>query len=92
MTVVSKRDLNQNTAGVLDRVTATQDVVVTERGTPRWRVTRYTDQDDTLGRLAREGRYTPPSATPTPWPDQAGGPRYTTSDVDALLDDMRGDH
>lgn len=34
MDTVSKRELNQWTAAVLDRVTDTHDVVVTERYTP----------------------------------------------------------
>ncbi|MGL4744539.1 MAG: type II toxin-antitoxin system Phd/YefM family antitoxin, partial [Dermatophilaceae bacterium] len=38
MQTVTKRELNQHTAAVLDQVTETNDVVVTERGTPRWRV------------------------------------------------------
>lgn len=61
METVSKRELNQNTAAVLGRVTDSVDVVVTERGVPRWRVSVYRGPDDTLARLEREGHYTPPS-------------------------------
>jgi prevent-host-death family protein len=39
--VVSKRDLNQHTASVLDRVTDGDDVVVTEGGKPRWRISSF---------------------------------------------------
>ena len=92
MPTFSKRDLNQRTADVLDQVTDTQDVVVTERGTPRWTVSAVRDRDTVLDRLEREGRYTPPSADPTPWPSAPGGPAYTQSEADALLDEMRGDH
>lgn len=89
---VSKRELNQQTAAVLDRVTDTDDVVVTERGEPRWRVSAVKTGDSALARLEREGRYTPPVAAPTAWPDGPGGPAYTDNEVDALLDEMRGGH
>lgn len=90
MTTISKRELNQRTAAVLDQVTDTQDVVVTERGKPRWTVSAVRDRDTVLGRLEREGRYTPPSSEPAPWPSTPGGPVYTQSEADALLDEMRG--
>ncbi|PRZ41005.1 prevent-host-death family protein [Antricoccus suffuscus] len=89
---VSKRDLNQHTASVLDRVIETGDVVVTERGVPRWRVSPFQGQDAPLGRMEHDGRYTPPTPTPAPWPSSPGGPKYTDADVDALFDEMHGDH
>lgn len=92
MRTITKRELNQRTAAVLDQVTDTDDIVVTERGRPRWRVSRIRERDTTLARLEREGRYTPPAAEPAPWPSQPGGPAYTRSEADALLDTMRGDH
>lgn len=92
MRTVTKRDLNQHTAQVLERVTGADDVVVTERGKPRWRVTAYQDPDSGLARLEREGRYTPPAASPAPWPEHPGGPRYTDAQTEALLDEMKGDH
>lgn len=92
MQTVTKRELNQNTAAVLDRVTETEDLVVTERGRPRWRVSAVLDPDSALQRLEREGRYTPPASDPAPWPREPGGPSYTDAQVDALLDEMRGDH
>lgn len=92
MHTVTKRELNQNTAAVLDSVTATDDLVVTERGTPRWRVSTVRDHDTTLARLEREGRYVPPVVTPAPWPEHPGGPSYTAEQVDDLLDEMRGEH
>ena len=91
MRTVTKRDLNQHTAQVLDQVKGLEDVVVTERGKPRWRVLSYRAAEGGLARLAQEGRYTPPSTTPAPWPDRAGGPRYTDDEVEALLDEMKGD-
>lgn len=92
MRTFSKRDLNHRTAAVLEQVTDTDDVVVTERGKPRWRVSTVRDRDTGLERLEREGRYTPPSADPAPWPGRPGGPAYTGAEADALLDEMRGDH
>lgn len=92
MHTVTKRELNQHTAAVLDSVTPTDDLVVTERGTPRWRVSTVREQDTALARLEREGRYAPPAGTPAPWPRQPGGPSYTGEQVDDMLDDMRGDH
>lgn len=91
MRMISKRELNQRTAAVLAQVTDTDDVVVTERGKPRWRVSTVRDQDTALARLEREGRYTPPASEPAPWPRHAGGPAYTEAEADALLDEMRGD-
>ena len=92
MQTITKRELNQRTAAVLDQVTDTDDVVVTERGKPRWRVSTVRDGDTALTRLEREGRYTPPVSEPAPWPSHPGGPTYTASEADAMLDEMRGDH
>lgn len=91
MKSVSKRELNQNTAAVLEQVVGSQEVVVTERGTPRWQISAVRDDDTLLSRLEREGRYTPAVIDPAPWstdPDQA----YTSEELDELLDQMRGDH
>jgi len=92
MHTVSKRELNQQTAAVLDKVTDVDDVVVTERGKPRWRVSVVRESDTALARLEHEGRYTPPTPDPAPWPTVPGGPAYTADEVDALIDEMRGDH
>lgn len=92
MQTITKRELNQRTAAALARVTDTDDLVVTERGKPRWRVSAVLDQDTALARLEREGRYTPPTSEPAPWPTEPSGPSYTEAEADALLDEMRGDH
>lgn len=47
--------------------------------------------DTALDRLQRQGRYTPPATQPTPWPTRAGGPAYTSGEVDALLADLRNE-
>lgn len=88
---VTKRELNQNTAGVLEQVSASEDVVVTERGRPRWRVSAVRAEETVLDRLEREGRYTPPASEPEPWPEQPGGRSYTDAQVDALLNEARED-
>lgn len=92
MRTITKRELNQQTAAVLAEVTDTEDVVVTERGTPRWRISAVRDSDSSLARLEREGRYTPPASDPAPWPATPGGPTYSSEEADALIDEMRGDH
>lgn len=92
MRTITKRELNQQTAAVLDKVTDTDDVVVTERGKPRWRVSAVRETDSGLARLEREGRYTPPASEPAPWPEAPGGPSYSADEAEALMDEMRGDH
>lgn len=92
MPSITKRELNQQTAAVLERVTDTDDLVVTERGKPRWRVSAIRESDTALVRLEREGRYAPPSAEPAPWASAPNGPTYTTDEADALIDEMHGDH
>lgn len=91
---VTKKELNQHTAQVLERVTPHHELVVTERGKPRWHVTAYEPTPNVLDRLAREGHYTPPTASfSDPWPDEDLIERtYTSAEVDALLDEMKGDH
>ncbi len=91
MARVSKRDLNQRTSEVLARVVEAGEVVVTERGEPRWRVSYYVGQDDSLARAQRQGRYTPPVSKQVAWPEVVGRPRYESADVDALIDHMKGD-
>ena len=91
MHTVSKRELNQNTAAVLDKVTDTDDLVVTERGKPRWRVSIVREPDSALARMEREGQYTPPASSPASWPNQGGEPSYSGVQIDALLDESRGD-
>lgn len=92
MKTFSKRDLNQRTADVLAQATDSEDVVITERGKQRWRLTTVRSRDDALSRLEREGRYTPPAAEPAPWPARPGGPSYSDAEATALLDEMRGEH
>ena len=92
MTTVTKRDLNQRTTEVLAQAAVVGEVIVTERGEPRWRVSSYRGQDDPLARAERQGRYSPPASKRVPWPTEVGGPRYRSEDVDELLDQMKGEH
>jgi len=76
MSTVTKRDLDQRTTEVLAQATEVGEVIVTERGEPRWRVSSYRGQDGALARAERQGRYTPPASKRAPWPEAVGAPRY----------------
>ncbi|KXO88989.1 type II toxin-antitoxin system Phd/YefM family antitoxin [Tsukamurella pseudospumae] len=92
MSTVTKRELRQRTSEVLAQATEAGEVIVTERGKPRWRISSYRGQDDALARAERQGRYTAPAVKPVAWPEVVGGPRYEPGDLDALLDEMKGEH
>lgn len=92
MKTVSKRELNQQTATVLADVSAGEDIVITERGRPQWKITKFRHEETPLERLERLGLYTPASADPPPWPETPGGPEYTEDEFETLLDEMRSDH
>lgn len=89
MKTISKRELNQQTAHVLDAVSVGHAVLVTERGVPRWRIEAVESSGDPVARLLSAGRLTPAKVTPAPWPDAR--PRYTPSQVDALFAESRGE-
>ncbi|GEL47959.1 hypothetical protein CHO01_30750 [Cellulomonas hominis] len=92
MDTITKRELNQHTATVLARVDGGVEIIITERGRPRWRVSGYTEPAGALDRLQREGRYTPPSSEPLDWPEHGAGAPMASSRVDELLDETRGEH
>jgi antitoxin (DNA-binding transcriptional repressor) of toxin-antitoxin stability system len=89
MKTISKRDLNQQTAQVLDTVSAGHSVIVTERGVPRWRIEAVETDGDPVARLRAAGRIAPAKARPAPWPPAM--PRYTPVEVDALFAESRGE-
>lgn len=91
METVTKRELNQHTAAVLARADGGAEIVVTERGRPRWRVSGYTAPSGGLDRLQREGRYTPPRTEALPWPADGAGSSMASSRLDDLLAESRGD-
>jgi len=97
MEYVTKRELNQNTAQVLDRVTPLEDVIITERGEPRWRISNYEPPqygEARLKDLERRGLLQPLRATgPIEWPEPREDERqYTSEEIMALLEEMKGDH
>jgi antitoxin (DNA-binding transcriptional repressor) of toxin-antitoxin stability system len=89
MKTISKRELNQQTAHVLEAVSGGQAVLVTERGVPRWRIEAVEDSGDPVVRLRLGGRITRPKPNPAAWPTAV--PRYTPSQVDALFAESRGE-
>lgn len=59
MAEVSKRELTQHTAAVLNCVTETEDIVVTEQGKPRWRIVAFQGQNLQFDTPRTTGRDTP---------------------------------
>ena len=90
--VVTKRELNQHTAQVLSRVSPDHFVIVSERGRPRWQIGAYTPARSGLALLESLGQYSPPSPRPAPWPDDPGGRKYNSAELDAMLEEMRGEN
>ncbi len=89
---VTKRELNQQTAQVLDRVREKGVILVTERGVPRWRIEPVDAIPDPVARLRAQGRILPASDHPPPWPEHEEPARYTLEQVDAIYREIRGDH
>ncbi len=89
--IVTKRELNQQTAQVLNRVREGGAILITERGVPRWRIEAVDGITDPVERLRAQGRIIPASDNPPPWPDLDEVPRYTPEQVDALYREIRGD-
>jgi len=93
MKTISKRELNQQTAQVLEQVKAGSPVLVTERGVARWRIESVDATADPVARLWAAGRIRAASPNPPPWPKRSSA-KYagrTPAEVDALLAEMRGD-
>lgn len=91
MDTVTKRQLNQATAASLAMVTEGNDVIVTENGVPRWRISAYRHEQTVLERLEAEGVYRPPLRPfPSDLPEPTGR-EYTLEEVDALIAEMKGD-
>lgn len=88
----TKRELNQKTAAVLNMASKDCDVIITERGKPRWRIVFDENPPITyLERLEILGLITPKNPNPRPWPEHPGGPTYTEDEVMDVLDELRGD-
>lgn len=91
MKTVSKRELNQQTARVLAEVTTGESVVVTDRGVPKWRIEALEAHPDPVERLRMQGRVTPAKRHPRAWTTDRAAQRHAPAEVDALLDEIRGD-
>jgi len=87
---ISKRELNQQTAQVLEAVSVGQPVVVTERGVARWRIEALKSAADPIARRRAEGSIAPAKPKPAPWPVAADA-RYTPAQVNELFMESRGD-
>ena len=92
MKTITKRELNQQTAKVLAQVEAGETVIVTERGIPKWRIEQAHLAVDPLEHWRRQGSLTTASENPESWPDDEPATRtYTADEIEALVDDIRGD-
>ena len=92
MRSITKRELNQQTAQVLAEVEHGSPVIVTERGVPRWRIETVGSEVDPIERLRAAGRLTPASDAPPPWPDDSAAPkRYDRAEIDAIVEEMKGE-
>ena len=90
MAEVSKRELTQHTAAVLNCVTETEDIVVTEQGKPRWRIVAFQGQNLQFDTPRTTGRDTPTVRGQYSWPRHPGGSKYTVDEVVERLKEMRG--
>jgi len=90
MKTVSKRELNQQAAHVLDAVSVGQPIIVSERGVARWRIEAVESTADPIARQRAEGRIAPAKAKPALWPVAADA-RYSLARVDELFVESRGD-
>lgn len=90
MSAITKRELNQRTAQVLEAVDRGGPVTITERGVPRWRIEAIDPSADPVAMLRAQGRTKPAKAEPAPWlrQDLDGDPAR----IDALLRESRGEH
>jgi antitoxin (DNA-binding transcriptional repressor) of toxin-antitoxin stability system len=68
MKSISKRELNQNTAQVLEGVGIGEPVIVTERGVPRWRIESL-GGELAIGTLVGSLRISKPATRKCSWRD-----------------------
>lgn len=91
MEIVSKRELNHHTAQVLDRVTPDNPVTISDRGRPRWTISAYSEPLTGLDALERAGLVQRPIGSPPPWPPMQA-PTRTSEELDAILEELKGDY
>jgi antitoxin (DNA-binding transcriptional repressor) of toxin-antitoxin stability system len=89
MKAITKRELNQQTAVVLESVSVGQPVIVTERGVARWRIEAIDPASDPVARLRAEGRVMSARRSPAPWIEVP--PMYTPDQVTAIHAASRDD-
>jgi prevent-host-death family protein len=91
MITIPVRELNQNTARVLEQVTASgHPVTVTKNGTPRWQISPVqAEPSSRLEALIQAGLATQPVAT-LPLPS-APTPVPSGRSVDDILNELDGD-
>ncbi len=91
MEQIAIRELNQQTARVIERVKRGQVVEITDRGRPVARLVPATPAPEPLERLVTEGRAVPPTITgPIPLPPVLGDPTIdSAATVTAMRDEER---
>ena len=91
MQTLSKREVAQTPARLWATAEACaergEDLWVTNRGKPSYRVIYNPQGENALAALEAAGVYTPPSLD-VPRPPQVTG-TYSREDIEAILDDMR---
>ena len=63
---VGVRELRENLSGWLDRAAAGEELIVTERGKPKARLSPLHKAEDIVAQLVREGRARPARRGPRP--------------------------
>ena len=92
METITKRYLSRNTAAALDAAHRDGAVAVTERGRAQWTIVAGTMAADPLVDLV-EGGLAEPARSPIPWGNDAGNEHaYTGAEIDAIVEDLKGDH
>ena len=84
---VGVRELRENLSAWLDRAAGGEEVVITERGKPKARLSPLRTAEDIIAQLVREGRATAPTRArgPLPPPIPVEGNPVT----DAVLEQRR---
>jgi len=65
---VGVREFREHLSAWLDRAAGGEDVVITERGRPKARLSSLHTDEDIIAQLVREGRATPPTRPRGPLP------------------------
>jgi hypothetical protein len=91
MDTITKRYLSRNTADALDRALRDGAIAVTGRSKTTWTIVAGSVTPDPLAALVADG-LVDPAETPITWGESRPGPReYTGDEIDALIDEAKGD-